>query len=71
MIADKLKNSILQDAIQGKLTQQLPTDGDAKDLLNQIREEKSKLIADKKIKPDKPLPPSEPTHLKNFFVMPS
>ena len=55
MIADKLKKSILQAAIQGKLTQQLSTDGDAKDLLNQIREEKNKLIADKKIKPEKSL----------------
>ena len=57
MIADKLKKSILHAAIQGKLTQQLSTDGDANDLINQIRAEKSKLIADKKIKPDKPLPP--------------
>ena len=63
MIADKLKKSTLQAAIQGKLTQQLPTDGDAKDLLNQIRAEKSKLIADKKIKPDKPLPPIQPDEL--------
>ena len=57
MIADKLKKSVLQTAIQGKLTEQLPTDGDAKDLLNQIRAEKSKLIADGKIKTEKPLPP--------------
>ena len=57
MIADKLKKSILQAAIQGKLTEQLPTDGNANDLLNQIRAENSKLIADKKIKSDKPLPP--------------
>lgn len=57
MIADKLKKSVLQAAIQGKLTEQLPTDGDAKDLLKQIRAEKAKLIADGKIKPDKKLPP--------------
>ena len=63
MIADKLKKSILQAAIQGKLTEQLSTDGDAKHLLNQIRAEKSKLIADKKIKPDKPLPPIQPDEL--------
>ena len=59
----QMKNSILQDAIQGKLTEQLPTDGDAKDLLNQIRAEKSKLIADGKIKPEKPLPPIQPDEL--------
>ena len=34
MIAEQLKRSILQAAIQGKLTEQLPEDGDAQDLLN-------------------------------------
>ena len=63
MIADKLKKSILQAAIQGKLTEQLPTDGDAIDLLKQIRAEKSKLIDDKKIKSEKPLPPIQPYEL--------
>lgn len=57
MIADKLKKSVLQAAIQGKLTQQLPSDGDAKDLLEKIRAEKSKLIAEGKIKAEKSLPP--------------
>ena len=33
MIADKLKKSVLQAAIQGKLTEQLPTDGDARECL--------------------------------------
>ena len=54
---DKLKKSLLQQAIQGKLTEQLSTDGDAKDLLKKIREEKSKLIAEGKIKKEKPLSP--------------
>ena len=53
---DKLKKSLLQQAIQGKLTEQLTTDGDAKDLLEKIREEKSKLISEGKIKKEKPLP---------------
>ena len=57
MFADKLKKSVLQAAIQGKLTEQLSTDGDAKDLLKKIREEKSKLIAEGKIKSEKSLPP--------------
>ena len=57
MFADKLKKSLLQAAIQGQLTEQLPTDGDARDLLKKIRAEKSKLLATKKIKPEKPLPP--------------
>lgn len=54
---DKLKKSLLQQAIQGKLTEQLTTDGDAKDLLEKIRAEKSKLISEGKIKKEKPLPP--------------
>lgn len=57
MFADRLKKSLLQAAIQGQLTEQLPTDGDARDLLKKVRAEKAKLIAAKKIKTDKPLPP--------------
>ena len=57
MFADQLRKSILQAAIQGKLTEQLPTDGDARDLLKKIRAEKDKLLAEKKIKVEKPLPP--------------
>lgn len=57
MFADKLKKSLLQAAIQGQLTEQLPTDGDARDLLKKIRAEKAKLLATKKIKAEKPLPP--------------
>ena len=63
MIADKLKKSVLQAAIQGKLTEQLLTDGDARDLLQKIRAEKSKLIADGKLKPEKNLPPIQPDEL--------
>lgn len=55
--SDKLRKSILQQAIQGKLTEQLQTDGDARDLLEKIRADKAKLIADGKIKKEKPLPP--------------
>lgn len=56
MFADRLKKSLLQAAIQGQLTEQLPTDGDARDLLRKIRAEKTKLIATKKIKAEKLLP---------------
>ena len=56
MFADRLKKSLLQAAIQGQLTEQLPTDGDAHDLLRKIRAEKAKLLAEKKIKAEKPLP---------------
>lgn len=53
---DKLKKSLLQAAIQGKLTEQLPTDDNVDDLLAEIRKEKEKLIKEKKIKKQKPLP---------------
>ena len=52
----KMKDAILQYAIQGKLTQQLPEDGDARDLLKEIRKEKGRLIKEGKIKKEKPLP---------------
>ena len=54
---DKLRKSILQQAIQGKLTEQLSSDGDSRDLLEKIRAEKAKLIAVGKIRKEKPLPP--------------
>jgi type I restriction enzyme S subunit len=56
MIAEKLKKSILQAAIQGKLTQREPGDGTAAELLQQIAAEKAKLIKEGKIKKEKPLP---------------
>ena len=56
MLADKLRKSVLQSAIQGKLTEQLATDDKAEDLLQAIKEEKELLIKEKKIKKQKPLP---------------
>lgn len=56
MIAEQLKKSILQAAIQGKLTEQLPEDGDARDLLKDIKKEKAQLIKEGKIKKEKSLP---------------
>lgn len=52
-----MKASLLQAAMEGKLTTQKAEDGDAKDLLLAIREEKEKLVKEKKIKKEKPLPP--------------
>lgn len=57
LIADKLRASLLQAAIQGKLTKQLAEDGDARDLLKAIEAEKARLIEEKIIKKEKPLPP--------------
>lgn len=48
MIAQKLRKSILQAAIQGKLTEQLPEDGDAKDLLIEIKKNRKLTQIDKK-----------------------
>ena len=43
--------------MQGKLTEQLPEDGNAEELLDQIKAEKERLIAEGKIKKQKPLAP--------------
>lgn len=56
MTPQELKNSILQLAIQGKLVEQRPEEGTAEELFAQIQEEKQRLIAQKKIKKEKPLP---------------
>ena len=50
---DKLKSSILQEAIQGKLVPQDPNDEPASVLLEKIRDEKERLIKEKKIKRNK------------------
>ena len=51
-----IRNKILDLAIQGKLTKQLPEDGTAEELYRQIQEEKQELIKTGKIKKEKPLP---------------
>ena len=56
MTPQELKNSILQLAIQGKLVEQRPEEGTAEELFTRIQEEKQRLIAEKKIKKEKPLP---------------
>ena len=53
MNGKQLKNSILQWAIQGKLVPQDPNDEPARVLLDKIRQEKERLIKEKKIKRDK------------------
>ena len=56
MTPQELKNSILQQAIQGKLVEQRPEEGTAEELFQQIQKEKQRLIAEGKIKKEKPLP---------------
>lgn len=51
-----LKSKIIDAGIQGKLTEQLPEDGNAEDLYAAIQEEKNKFIKEKKIKEAKALP---------------
>ena len=50
---NKLKKSILQEAVQGKLVSQEPTDEPASVLLERIHAEKERLIQEGKIKRDK------------------
>ena len=60
----KLRQQILQEAIEGKLSadwrQQNPKTEPASELLKRIQAEKAQLIKNKKIKPQKTLPPIRP-----------
>lgn len=55
--AEMLRQSILQQAVEGKLCEQDPNDEPASVLLEKIKAEKERLIAEKKIKKQKTLPP--------------
>ena len=59
----KLRQQILQDGIQGKLVSQDSNDEPACKLLERIKAEKEKLIREKKIKKDKPLPEIKPEEI--------
>ncbi len=59
-LVKQLRQAFLREAMQGKLVKQDKKDGHAKDLLEKIKAEKQKLIADKKIKKEKELPPIKP-----------
>ena len=54
---DKAKQSILQYAFQGKLTEQLDSDSSVEELLEKIKTEKQKLIKEGKLKKEKELEP--------------
>ena len=63
----KLKQAILQEAIQGKLTADWraahPDVEPASQLRHRIQAEKARLIAAKKLRPEKPLPPITPAEI--------
>ena len=62
-LKDKLRNKALQLAIEGKLVEQRAEEGDARALLDEIKAEKAQLIAEKKIKKDKPLAPIDDSEI--------
>ncbi len=56
MTPQKLKNSILQLAVQGKLVEQRPEEGTGEELYQEIRAKKQRLIKAGTLKKEKPLP---------------
>ena len=50
VLNEKLKKSVLQEAIQGKLVPQIAEEGTAQELLEQIKTEKLKLVKEGKLK---------------------
>jgi len=56
-LVKKLRQQLLQEAVQGKLVPQNPNDEPASELLKKIKAEKQKLIAEGKLKKEKELPP--------------
>lgn len=65
---DALKQTLLQLAVMGKLVPQDPNDEPASELLKRIQAEKAKLVAEGKIKKDKPL--AEITEEEQPFDLP-
>ncbi len=60
MTAKDLKNALLQEAVQGKLVPQIASEGNARDLLEEIKKARhSELVSESKskAKKEKPLPP--------------
>ena len=62
-LVKKLRQQLLQDAVQGKLVEQNKKDEPASELLKRINAEKVKLIAEKKLKKEKELPPIKPEEI--------
>lgn len=58
-LSELTRKKILDLAIRGKLVDQIPEEGSAEDLYQQIQEEKQNLIKEGKLKKEKPLAPIE------------
>ena len=56
---ETLKAKLIEAGLRGKLTEQLPEEGTAEELYQQIQAEKQRLVKAKKIKKEQPLPPIE------------
>ncbi len=61
--AESLKAKLITAGIQGKLTEQLESDGTAEELYQQIQAEKQRLIKEGKIKKEKTLPEITPDEI--------
>ena len=57
MKAEELRRSVLQLAVEGKLVEQRPEEGTAKELLAEIAAERERLVREGRMKKGKPLPP--------------
>ncbi|MCA0428395.1 MAG: restriction endonuclease subunit S [Bacteroidetes bacterium] len=62
-LVKKLRQQLLQDAVQGKLVEQNLNDEPASELLKKIKAEKAKLITEKKFKKEKELAPIKPEEI--------
>jgi len=62
-LVKKLRQQLLQDAVQGKLVEQNKNDEPASELLKKIKAEKEKQTAKKKLKKEKVLPPIKPEEI--------
>jgi type I restriction enzyme S subunit len=65
---DALKQTLLQLAVMGKLVPQGPSDKPASELLKRINEEKARLVAEGKLKKQKPL--AEIAEVEKSFELP-
>ena len=57
MKAEELRRSVLQLAVEGKLVEQRPEEGTARELLAEIAAERERLVREGRMKKGKPLPP--------------